>query len=171
MAICKTAFSRSLALHPKTMPSGRISRKDEFDWKGQIEKMSAFHRYRYTSRGVGIHFIHERGEGPTPIPLILTHGWPDRFAALCTCACCARSGGSTVYWSRPARSWIFCDGALLSKRRTLCWRKDRRKNPSSVPARDSSLSTRLSSPRTSAFRETLSYPHFPVTGHLRRIRQ
>src|SRR5882724_1830101 len=54
--------------------------KDEFDWKRQIEKMSAFHHYRYTSpRGLRIHFIHERGEGPAPIPLILTHGWPGSF--------------------------------------------------------------------------------------------
>jgi pimeloyl-ACP methyl ester carboxylesterase len=44
--------------------------------------MSAFHQYRYTSpiaRGVGIHFVHERGKGPAPIPLILTHGWPGSF--------------------------------------------------------------------------------------------
>jgi hypothetical protein len=53
--------------------------KDDFDWKQQIEKMSALHHYRYTSRGVGIHFIHERGKGPAPIPLILTHGWPGSF--------------------------------------------------------------------------------------------
>ena len=53
--------------------------KDEFDWKRQIEKMSAFHHYRYTSRGADIHFIHERGKGPAPIPLILTHGWPGSF--------------------------------------------------------------------------------------------
>ncbi len=26
-----------------------------------------------------IHFIHERGKGPNPLPLILTHGWPDSF--------------------------------------------------------------------------------------------
>ena len=26
-----------------------------------------------------IHFIHERGKGPAPIPLILTHGWPGSF--------------------------------------------------------------------------------------------
>ena len=31
--------------------------KDEFDWKRQIEKMTFFHHYRYTSRGVGIHFM------------------------------------------------------------------------------------------------------------------
>jgi pimeloyl-ACP methyl ester carboxylesterase len=53
--------------------------KDEFDWRRQIENMSAFHHYRYASRGVGIHFIHERGKGPAPIPLILTHGWPGSF--------------------------------------------------------------------------------------------
>jgi pimeloyl-ACP methyl ester carboxylesterase len=29
--------------------------------------------------GVGIHFIHERGKGPRPFPLILTHGYPDSF--------------------------------------------------------------------------------------------
>jgi pimeloyl-ACP methyl ester carboxylesterase len=29
--------------------------------------------------GVGIHFIHQRGNGPAPFPLILTHGYPDSF--------------------------------------------------------------------------------------------
>jgi pimeloyl-ACP methyl ester carboxylesterase len=28
---------------------------------------------------IGIHFIHERGKGPNPFPLILTHGYPDSF--------------------------------------------------------------------------------------------
>src|SRR5207302_4970015 len=28
---------------------------------------------------LGIHFIHERGKGPNPLPLVLTHGWPDSF--------------------------------------------------------------------------------------------
>jgi len=53
--------------------------RDEFDWKFQVEKMSAFHHYRYISNGLGVHFIHERGKGPRPIPLILTHGWPGSF--------------------------------------------------------------------------------------------
>lgn len=52
---------------------------DNFDWKAQIAQLSAFHHYRYTSNGVGIHFIHERGRGPAPIPLVLTHGWPGSF--------------------------------------------------------------------------------------------
>lgn len=53
--------------------------KDQFDWKAQLEKLSAFHHYRCTVDGIGIHFIHERGRGPAPIPLILTHGWPGSF--------------------------------------------------------------------------------------------
>ena len=27
----------------------------------------------------GIHFIHEDGKGPNPLPLIITHGWPSTF--------------------------------------------------------------------------------------------
>ena len=32
------------------------------------------------SGGVRVHFIMERGSGPNPMPLILTHGWPGSFA-------------------------------------------------------------------------------------------
>jgi pimeloyl-ACP methyl ester carboxylesterase len=53
--------------------------KDEFDWKAQLRELSAFHHYRGTVEGIGIHFIHERGRGPAPIPLVLTHGWPGSF--------------------------------------------------------------------------------------------
>jgi pimeloyl-ACP methyl ester carboxylesterase len=28
---------------------------------------------------MGVHFIHARGRGPAPFPLILTHGWPGSF--------------------------------------------------------------------------------------------
>jgi microsomal epoxide hydrolase len=29
--------------------------------------------------GFPIHFIHKRGIGPKPLPIILSHGWPDSF--------------------------------------------------------------------------------------------
>jgi pimeloyl-ACP methyl ester carboxylesterase len=32
-----------------------------------------------TLDGQDIHFVHARGEGPSPLPLILTHGWPGSF--------------------------------------------------------------------------------------------
>ena len=54
--------------------------KNEFDWKKQADILSAFHHYRYIStEGHGVHFIHEQGKGASPIPLILTHGWPGSF--------------------------------------------------------------------------------------------
>jgi pimeloyl-ACP methyl ester carboxylesterase len=53
--------------------------KDRFDWKAQVEKFSAVPHYRFFTKNIGIHFIHARGKGAAPIPLILTHGWPGSF--------------------------------------------------------------------------------------------
>ena len=53
--------------------------RDGFDWRAQEERLSRFHHFRAEVAGVGIHFIHERGRGPSPRPLILTHGWPGSF--------------------------------------------------------------------------------------------
>jgi len=52
---------------------------DTFDWKSQLDRLSAFHHFRYRASEGYIHFVHERGRGPSPIPLILTHGWPGSF--------------------------------------------------------------------------------------------
>ncbi len=50
-----------------------------FDWRAQEAKLNQFAQFRARVDGLGIHFIHERGKGPDPRPLILTHGWPDSF--------------------------------------------------------------------------------------------
>jgi pimeloyl-ACP methyl ester carboxylesterase len=55
---------------------------DTFDWKAQLEHLSAVHHFRFHSSAGNIHFIHERGKGPAPIPLILTHGWPGSFVEM-----------------------------------------------------------------------------------------
>jgi pimeloyl-ACP methyl ester carboxylesterase len=52
---------------------------EEFDWQSQIEKIAALPHFTYSAGGLEIHFIHEVGRGPAPIPLILTHGWPGSF--------------------------------------------------------------------------------------------
>jgi pimeloyl-ACP methyl ester carboxylesterase len=56
--------------------------RDEFDWKAQLDRMSAFHHYKYQANEGKIHFIHERGKGPSPMPLIMTHGWPGSFVEM-----------------------------------------------------------------------------------------
>lgn len=53
--------------------------REDFDWKAQVEKLSTVHHFLYTSETLGIHFLHECGKGPAPIPLIMTHGWPGSF--------------------------------------------------------------------------------------------
>src|SRR5215213_1134534 len=41
--------------------------------------LDQFAHYRADIDGFGLHFIHERGKEPDPLPIILLHGWPDTF--------------------------------------------------------------------------------------------
>ena len=41
--------------------------------------MNRYANYRVELDGIPIHFVHERGRGPAPMPMILTHGWPWTF--------------------------------------------------------------------------------------------
>ena len=50
-----------------------------FDWRAQEEAINAYSHFRTNVDGLGIHFIHERGKGPNPLPLIISHGWPSTF--------------------------------------------------------------------------------------------
>src|SRR5690242_3523217 len=43
-----------------------------FDWRAQERAINNFANFRAEVDGLGIHFIHERGQGPNPIPLLLT---------------------------------------------------------------------------------------------------
>src|SRR5579883_2986768 len=53
--------------------------RHEFDWRAQEKKLSAFAQFRTQIDGLNIHFVHEKGKGPHPMPLLLVHGWPDSF--------------------------------------------------------------------------------------------
>src|SRR5262245_8977935 len=50
-----------------------------FDWRAQEQAINRFAQFRAEVKGIVIHFIHERGRGEKPLPLILTHGYPDSF--------------------------------------------------------------------------------------------
>ena len=50
-----------------------------FDWRAQEAFINSFAHFQTSVDGLGIHFIHERGKGPDPLPLIITHGWPSTF--------------------------------------------------------------------------------------------
>ena len=51
----------------------------DYDWKKQEQELNQYHHYITSIDGLDIHYIHERGKGSHPIPIILTHGWPDSF--------------------------------------------------------------------------------------------
>ncbi len=53
--------------------------QNQFDWRKQEELINRFAHFRASIEGLNIHFIHERGLGPNPIPIIITHGWPSSF--------------------------------------------------------------------------------------------
>jgi pimeloyl-ACP methyl ester carboxylesterase len=53
--------------------------RDLFDWRAQESALNRFAHFREDVDGTEIHFIHERGNGPSPIPILLIHGYPDSF--------------------------------------------------------------------------------------------
>jgi len=50
-----------------------------YDWRKHEAALNTFAHFKAEVDGVGIHFIHERGKGPNPTPLLLIHGFPDSF--------------------------------------------------------------------------------------------
>ena len=55
---------------------------ERFDWEAQIGCLSVFNHYKFQANEGKIHFIHAKGKGPAPMPLILTHGWPGSFVEM-----------------------------------------------------------------------------------------
>ncbi len=53
--------------------------QDGFDWRVQEARINSFPQFLAEIDGVPIHFIHVRGKGPNPVPIVLNHGWPWSF--------------------------------------------------------------------------------------------
>lgn len=47
-----------------------------FDWRAQEASLNRFRQFTVPLGGIELHFIHEPGRGPNPVPLLLSHGWP-----------------------------------------------------------------------------------------------
>ena len=52
---------------------------EQFDWREQERQINAFPQFMVEIDGIPIHFIHVKGKGKAPKPLILSHGWPWTF--------------------------------------------------------------------------------------------
>jgi microsomal epoxide hydrolase len=51
----------------------------EYKWREQEAKLNAFPQFKAQVAGYDIHFVHVKGSGKNPTPIILSHGWPGSF--------------------------------------------------------------------------------------------
>jgi pimeloyl-ACP methyl ester carboxylesterase len=54
----------------------------EYKWRTHEQQINSYANYCANVDNLRIHFIHERGKGPNPIPLLITHGWPSSFVEM-----------------------------------------------------------------------------------------
>jgi len=52
----------------------------DFDWRAQEARINGFGNHVVPVDGIDMHFIHEQGSGPDPMPLMISHGWPGSVA-------------------------------------------------------------------------------------------
>src|SRR6266581_3431261 len=50
--------------------------RETYDWRAHEARLNRFRQFVASVDGVDLHFIHEPGVGPNPMPLLLLHGWP-----------------------------------------------------------------------------------------------
>ena len=48
----------------------------DFNWKKHEAEINKFSNFKTNVDNIEIHFIHEKGSGRNPTPLLLMHGWP-----------------------------------------------------------------------------------------------
>ena len=53
--------------------------REGYGWRTHEADMNRWPHVRGEIDGVTVHALHERGSGPSPLPLVLTHGWPWTF--------------------------------------------------------------------------------------------
>jgi pimeloyl-ACP methyl ester carboxylesterase len=53
--------------------------RTEYDWRAAEVAINQYDHYRVELDGVIVHYIHQRGTGAAPLPLIASHGWPWTF--------------------------------------------------------------------------------------------
>src|SRR5580704_11911009 len=49
---------------------------DGFDWRTAEHALNAQPQFTAQIEGQRVHFVHRRGVGPAPYPIVITHGWP-----------------------------------------------------------------------------------------------
>jgi pimeloyl-ACP methyl ester carboxylesterase len=50
--------------------------QDGFDWRAQEAALNAYPQFKVKLHDIDLHYLHVPGQGPSPMPLLLMHGWP-----------------------------------------------------------------------------------------------
>jgi microsomal epoxide hydrolase len=50
--------------------------RTSYEWPRREALLNRLRQFRVTLDGIDVHFIHQPGVGPAPMPLLLLHGWP-----------------------------------------------------------------------------------------------
>ena len=54
--------------------------RERYDWRVHEARLNRWRQFTVPVRGIDLHFVHEPGVGPAPLPLLLSHGWPGSVA-------------------------------------------------------------------------------------------
>jgi pimeloyl-ACP methyl ester carboxylesterase len=50
-----------------------------FDWRRAEQWLNTYPQFRAVVDDLDVHFVHQRGRGPAPLPVLVLHGWPSSF--------------------------------------------------------------------------------------------
>lgn len=54
--------------------------RERYDWRVHETRLNRLRQFTVELGGIDVHFIHEPGRGPAPMPLLISHGWPGSVA-------------------------------------------------------------------------------------------
>ncbi|MBO0795629.1 MAG: epoxide hydrolase, partial [Ktedonobacteraceae bacterium] len=53
--------------------------RESYDWRAQERLLNTFPQFTTEIDGIHLHYLHIKGKGTHPIPLLISHGWPGSF--------------------------------------------------------------------------------------------
>lgn len=56
--------------------------RNDFDWRAVENRLNELPQFTMKIQDLDVHFIHVKGRGETPAPLLISHGWPSSFAEM-----------------------------------------------------------------------------------------